>query len=535
MLRSIINASLRFRLLVVAIAAGIIGVGITQLNDAPVDVLPEFTPPYAEVQTEALGLSAQEVEQLITVPLEADLLNGVQGVDVIRSESVPSLSSITMVFEPGTDIYRARQLIEERLTQAHALPNVSAPPTLLQPLSSSSRVMMIGMSSKDISPIDKSVIARWTVQPRLMGVPGVANVAVWGMRDQQLQVQVDPERLRDRDVTLSQVISTSGNAQVVSPLSFLEGSTPGSGGFIETPQQRLQVRNVLEKIADPKELGKVPVEGTGGKLRLSDVSDIKVDHQPLIGDAVVNDADGLLLVVEKFPGANTAEVTEGVEDALEKLSPGLRGMEVDTSVFRPATFIEDAVDNIALTVTIAAVLAALMLAAFLFHWRTVLVALVTIPVSLVAAAVVLDLLGESLNAISFAGLAIGLAVVVGDAVAGAENVSRRLREHRESGAEGSVASVVVEASHEVRSPLAYGDAHRPAGDRARRRDGGPARGVLRAARAGVRPGGRRRDGRRADADARAQPPAGLPRAARRRLAAASTACARATTARFGAS
>ncbi len=276
---------------------------------------------------------------------------------------------------------------------------------------------------------------------------------------------------------------------------------------------------MLEKIADPKELGKVPVEGTGGKLRLSDVSDIKVDHQPLIGDAVVNDADGLLLVVEKFPGANTAEVTEGVEDALEKLSPGLRGMEVDTSVFRPATFIEDAVDNIALTVTIAAVLAALMLAAFLFHWRTVLVALVTIPVSLVAAAVVLDLLGESLNAISFAGLAIGLAVVVDDAVAGAENVSRRLREHRESGADGSVASVVVEATHEVRSPLAYGDAHRPAGDRAGRRDGGPARGVLRAARAGVRAGGRRRDGRRADADARAQPAAGLPRAARRRLAA----------------
>jgi CzcA family heavy metal efflux pump len=456
MLRSIINASLRFRLLVVAIAAGVIGVGIMQLNDAPKDVLPEFTPPYAEVQTEALGLSAEEVEQLITVPLEADLLNGVQGVDVIRSESVPSMSSITMVFEPGTDIYRGRQLIEERLTQAHALPNVSAPPTLLQPLSSSSRVMMIGMSSKDISPIEKSVIARWTVQPRLMGVPGVANVSVWGMRDQQLQVQVDPERLRDQDVTLSQVISTAGNAQVVSPLSFLESSTPGSGGFIETPQQRLQVRNVLEKIADPKELGKIPVEDTGGKLRLSDVSDIKVDHQPLIGDAVVNDADGLLLVVEKFPGANTAEVTAGVEGALDKLSPGLRGVEVDTSVFRPATFIEDAVDNIALTVTIAAVLAAFMLAAFLFHWRTVLVALATIPVSLVAAAVVLDLMGESLNAISFAGLAIGLAVVIGDAVAGAENVSRRLREHRESGADTSVASVVVEASHEVRSPLAYG-------------------------------------------------------------------------------
>ena len=193
MIRAIVRSSLRFRLLVIGIAAGVMVVGIVQLRDAPTDVLPEFTPPYVEVQTEALGLSAEEVEQLITVPLEADLLNGVQGVDVIRSESIPGLSSITMVFEPGTDIYRARQLVAEPLTQAHALPNVSKPPTMLQPLSSSSRVMMIGLSSKALSPIEKSVIARWTVRPRLMGVPGVANVSVWGMRDQQIQVQVDPE------------------------------------------------------------------------------------------------------------------------------------------------------------------------------------------------------------------------------------------------------------------------------------------------------------------------------------------------------
>ena len=148
MIRAIVGASLRFRLLIIGIAAGVMVVGIMQLRDAPVDVLPEFTPPYVEVQTEALGLSAEEVEQLITVPLEADLLNGVQGVDVIRSESIPGLSSITMVFEPGTDIYRARQLVAEPLTQAHALPNVSKPPTMLQPLSSSSRLMMIGLSSE---------------------------------------------------------------------------------------------------------------------------------------------------------------------------------------------------------------------------------------------------------------------------------------------------------------------------------------------------------------------------------------------------
>ena len=260
----------------------------------------------------------------------------------------PGLSSIVLLFEPGTDLYRGRQLVQERLAQAHALPRVSKPPTLLQPLSTSSRVMMVGLSSDEISPIEKSVIARWTLRPRLMGVPGVANVAVWGMRDQQIQVLVDPERLRSRGVTLEHVVRTAGNAQIVSPLSFLQASTPGSGGFIETPQQRLQVRNVLERLARPDELGKVPVERTGGRLRLSDVADVEIGHQPLIGDAVVDDGDGLLLVVEKFPGASTPEVTQGVEEALETLRPGLSGMKTDASILRPATYIHSAIDNLTL-------------------------------------------------------------------------------------------------------------------------------------------------------------------------------------------
>ena len=314
---------------------------------------------------------------------------------------------------------------------------------------------MIGLSSNELSPIERSVIARWTVRPRLMGVPGVANVAIWGMRDQQLQVQVDPERLRDRNVTLPQVIKTAGNAQAVSSLSFLEGSTPGTGGFIDTPQQRLQVRNVLDQIANPDALGKVPVEETGGRLRLTDVADIRIGHQPLIGDAVVNDRDGLLLVVEKFPGASTLEVTHGVEEALDELQPGLSGLRTDTSVFRPATLIDDAIDNLTLTLIIAGLLLALVVAAFLFQWRAVLIALVTLPVSLVAAALVLDLLGESFNAISFAGLAVAIAVVIDDAVVSAENVARRLRAQRADGRDGSTAEVVLQASHEMRSPLAY--------------------------------------------------------------------------------
>lgn len=344
MIRGLVSGSIKLRGLIIGLAATILAVGIATLPDAPADVYPEFTPPYVEIQTESLGLSAAEVEQLITVPLEADLLNGVEGVDVIRSSSTPGLSSIVLVFEKGFDVYKGRQLVQERLTQlgGAAFPNVSKPAVMLPPMSSSSRVMMIGLNSDELTPIQQSVIARWTVRPRLMGVQGVANVAVWGMRDQQIQVQVDPEKLRKEDVTLNQVIRTAGNAQIASPISYLEASVPGTGGFIETPAQRLPIRNVFDNIASPENLGKVPVEDTRGRLRLTDVANVVEAHQPLIGDAVVDGGEGLILVVEKFPGADTAEVTKNVEDELNNLETGLEGMSTDTSIFRPADYVEEA-------------------------------------------------------------------------------------------------------------------------------------------------------------------------------------------------
>ena len=207
MIRGIVGWALQFRFLVVVIAGALIAFGVGQLRNMPVDVLPEFSPPYVEIQTEALGLAAEEVEQLITVPLEQDLLNGVAWLDVIRSESVPGLSSVTLIFEPGTDLYRARQMVAERLSQAAVgLPHVSKSPTMLQPMSSTSRVMIVGLSPKTLSLMQMSVLARWTIAPRLMGVPGVANVAIWGLRDRQLQVQVDPERLRAHNVPLLRVL-----------------------------------------------------------------------------------------------------------------------------------------------------------------------------------------------------------------------------------------------------------------------------------------------------------------------------------------
>jgi CzcA family heavy metal efflux pump len=460
MIRSIIGMSLRFWMLLIAIAVGVMAVGIVQLRNAPVDVLPEFTPPYVEVQTEALGLSANEVEQMITVPLEADLLNGIEGVDVIRSESVSGLSDIVMVFEPGTEIYHARQLVQERLTGATGAAGLaqaySKPPTMINPLSSASRVMMIGIDPNKLSPIEAGVLSHWVIRPRLLGVPGVSNVSIWGLRDQQLQVQVDPEQLQAQGVTLNQVVETTGNAQLVSPLTFLEASTPGTGGFIESPNQRLQVRHVFENFGTPKALGNVTVEDTGGKLRVDDVANVVEEHQPLIGDAIVDGKDGrLLLVVEKFPGANTVEVTGGVEDALNKLQPGLSGMKFDTNVFQPATYIVDALDNLRLAFIIAGILLVLVLAALLFSWRTTLISLVTIPLSLVAAALVLYLRGETFNPIAFAGLAVAIPLIIDDAVVGVHNVARRLSEHRQAGSDRSTADIVLEALAEVRRPTTY--------------------------------------------------------------------------------
>ncbi len=426
MIRALVSTSIRLRGLVIGLAATTMVVGIALLPTTPVDVLPEFTPPYVEIQTESLGLSAAEVEQFLTVPLEADLLNGVEGVDVIRSSSSPGLSSIVLVFEQGFDVYKGRQLVQERLTQlgGAAFPNVSKPPAMLQPLSSSSRVLMIGLKSDKLTPIQQSVLARWTIRPRLMGVQGVANVAVWGMRDQQIQVQVDPEKLRDEGVTLSQVIRTAGNAQIASPVSYLEASVPGTGGFIETPSQRLPIRNVFDNIASPKALGKVPVEDTSGRVRLTDVANVVEQHQPLIGDAVVDDGDGLILMVEKFPGADTQEVTERIQAELDGLAPGLTGVVTDTSIFRPADYVAAAKDNLGVTGGIALALLVLALVALVRRWRQALISLVVIPTALVTAGLVLHWTGGTFNVISIAGLALALTVVIDAAVAGADSLSR---------------------------------------------------------------------------------------------------------------
>ena len=453
MIRLILRSSMQFRYLVVVVAGILMLSGINQLRKMPVDVLPEFSPPFVEIQTEALGLSAEEVEQMITVPMEQDLLAGVAWLDVIRSESVPGLSSILIYFEPGTDLYRARQMVSERLAQAAVgIPHVSKPPAMIQPTSSASRLMIVGLSSKNLSLIDIGVLARWTIAPRLLGVPGVANVAIWGSRDRQLQVLVDPEKLQAQNVSLGQVIETTGNALWVSSLSFLEASSPGTGGFIDTPNQRLGIWHVLP-ISSPEDLAQIPVEGTS--LILADVAEIVEDHQPLIGDAVVNDSSSLLLVIEKLPGTNTLEVTKGVEDALAALKPGFADIEFDATLFRPATFIEMIIANITRTLVIGGLLAVVFLGLFFHGWRTALISLVAILMSLVTTLFVLYLRGATLNAMVLAGLVIALGLIIDDVIVDIDHIVQRLRKNRQDGSPKSTESVILESSAETRGALFF--------------------------------------------------------------------------------
>lgn len=457
MFRWIIDSSLQLRFVVLGFAAALVVFGTLQLKKMPVDVFPEFAPPLVQVQTEAIGLSAEEVESLITLNLE-ELLSGVPWLKSIRSESVTGLSSILLTFDRGTDIMKARQMIQERLTLAYTLPNVAQPPVILQPLSATSRFMMIGISSDKVEPTELSLLARWTIKPRLLGVPGVANVAIWGQRLRQLHVQIDPNRLHDARVTQEDVIATAGDALWVSPLTFLKGSAPGTGGWIDNPNQRLGVQHTMP-IESPEDMSKVAVAPahlllSGKSMSLGEIAEVSFAHPPLIGDAVLKNGNGVLLVIEKFPSANTLEVTRGVDQTLAELSRGLPGVQVDSNVFRLASYVEDSISNLTLAIIAAAILVILVIGAFLFDWRSALVSIVSIPLSLLAGVIALYLTGATINTMILAGLVVALAVVIDDAVVDVEALLRRLRERKAGGA--SIASIIYETTIETRSAAVYG-------------------------------------------------------------------------------
>jgi CzcA family heavy metal efflux pump len=455
MIRWIVGSSLKFRFIVIAAGAAMMFFGAQQLRAMPVDAFPEFAPPRVEIQTTCLGLSAAEVEALVTVPLE-QTLNGMPDLDIIRSKSVPQLSSIELLFEQGTDLMHARQLVEERMaTVVPTLPTWAAPPVMMPPTSTTSRVVKIGVSSKTLPLTRLSTIAYWKIRARLLRVPGVANVAIWGERLQQYHVQVDPERMRAENVSLEQVMETTADSLDAGLLKFSSGAVIGTGGFFDTHSQRLAVKHVLP-IVTPNDLAKVPLEGARRKdARLADVANVVEGHQPLAGDAVVNDGPGLLLIVEKFPWGNTLDVTSGVQNAIDQMRPGLAGIEIDTHIFRAANFIETSIDNLTRALVIGALLVILVLGAFLFEWRAALISVVAIPLSLLAAGLTLYVRGATVNVMVLAGLVIALGVVVDDAIIDVENIMRRLRQRRAEDGDESAVRIILEATLEVRSAMVY--------------------------------------------------------------------------------
>ena len=458
MIRWIISSSLQFRVLVVGIAIALVVLGSMQLQKMPVDVFPEFAAPTVEVQTEAIGLSAKEVENLITLNLE-ELLSGVPWLDSVRSESVTGLSSIVLTFERGTDLIKARQMVQERLTLAYTLPNVAQPPTILQPLSATSRFMMVGISSDEVEPTELSMIARWTIKPKLVGVSGVANVAIWGQRLRQLQVHIDPDRLRDAHIMQQDIIATAGDALWVSPLTFLKASAPGTGGWIDNANQRLGVNHRMP-ITTPEDMAKVALAPqhlllSGKTMSLGDVAEVTYSHPPLIGDAIVNGGNGLMLVVEKLPSANTLEVTRGVEQALAELKRGLPGVTIDTTVFRLASYVEDSIFNLTKVLVIGTLLVVLVMGVFLLNWPSALIGIVTIPLSLLAALLVLHWTGATINTMILAGLILALTVVIDEAVVTIGKLVTKLRECSADNKD-SMAKLIYEAIVETRSVAIYG-------------------------------------------------------------------------------
>ncbi|HYB13362.1 MAG TPA: efflux RND transporter permease subunit, partial [Myxococcota bacterium] len=446
MLRAIVSFCLRFRGVVIALAAIVLVQGVEAARHSKLDVFPEFVPPQVVVQTEAPGFAAEQVETLVTTPVEA-AIGGLSRLASLRSESIQGLSVVTVVFEEGTDIFRARQLLAEKLAGASArLPQGAHPPTMSPPTSSTMDLLKIGLVSDRLSPIALRALADWTLRPRLLAVPGVAQVTVFGGEVRQLQIQVEPDRLQAHGLGLAEVLAAA------------RASTGVLGaGFIDTPNQRV-VLETQGQALEPYALGQVEVARRGAAVvRLRDVARVVEAGAPKFGDALIQGRPGVLLTMLSQHGANTLEVTQAAERALLELRPVLdrAGVTLYPSLHRPATFIETALHNLRSSLLLGALLVAIVLFAFLGHGRTALISLSAIPLSLLSAVMILNALGQTLNTMTLGGLAIAIGEVVDDAIIDVENIFRRLRENEERGRPRSALRVVLEASLEVRRAIVF--------------------------------------------------------------------------------
>jgi CzcA family heavy metal efflux pump len=446
MLSRIVGWALRRRGVVIALAFTLLAYGIYSLTKAQYDVLPNFAPAQVTVRTEAPGLSAEQVEMLVTQPIE-NAINGSPGIAVIRSQSIQGFSSIVVVFQYTTDIYRIREILAERLVGITSiLPKGVQTPILTPPTSSAGTVMAVALTSGKRSPMTVRTVADWTVRQRLLAVPGVANIAVFGGEVRQMQIQYDPERLIEHHLTVADLLAAARNATGVL-----------GAGFIDTPNQRLILQSQGQSNEAAEIAGTVLARVAGKNLTIGDVAHVVAAPAPSVGSSSIEGKPAVLLVISSQPGTNTLAVTARLEQALAELRPALaaENITLHTNLFRPASFVLIALRNIRTSLLLGAVLVIIILFLFLFDLRTAAISCTAIPLSLLTAAVALSRFGFSLNTMTLGGLAIAIGEVVDDAVIDVENILRRLRENRGTAAPRPVARVVLDASLEVRGAVVY--------------------------------------------------------------------------------
>ncbi|MBI5363856.1 MAG: efflux RND transporter permease subunit [Planctomycetes bacterium] len=446
MLNALVRLALARRGVVIALAAFLVVWGVWTAMHARLDVLPDFAPPQVVVQTECPGLSAEQVELLVTRPVEASMA-GSAHLEALRSQSIQGLSIVTATFKDGTDPHLARQLLAQQISEAESrLPAGVAPPRMTPLTSATMDVLKIGLVSDRMEPRALRAWAQWTLRPRLLSVPGVATASLFGGEVERLEVQVLPERLAAFDLTLAEVADAARQATGVR-----------GAGFVDTPNQRLVVET-RGQFGTPEELANVVLRVRDGvTLRLGDVARVVVSGAPKFGDALVQGRPGVLVTLLSQYGAYTLDVTLGLEAALAELQPvfDAQGITVHPRMHRPATFIEHALGNLETALLLGAALVDLVLLLFLFDLRTAFISLTAIPLSLFAALVVLHESGATLNTITLGGLAIALGEVVDDAIIDVENILRRLRENARLPSPRSAAAVVLDASIEVRGAVVY--------------------------------------------------------------------------------
>ncbi len=443
---AVIAFSIRFRGVVITLACLLLGYGVFSLFGAKYDVFPEFAPPQVSIQTEAPGLTPEQVEMLVTTPIETQI-NGVPGIQKLISTSIQGLSVVNVFFDSASNIYLDRQVVAERLAvAAQQLPQGVKAPAMTPLISSTGRVVVAGLTSATHSLMELKTVAEWSIRPRLLAVPGVGNISVFGSDTRSLQIQVRPDQLARYRLGMNDVLAAAQKATGVR-----------GAGFIDTANQRIVFQSEGQSLT-PHQLARTVLLTQGAaRLTLGDIANVVEAPEPPIGAAAIDGAPGVVINVEEQFGANTIEVTRGVEAALAELAPSLReqGIALRGDLFRAANFIDTAMGNIRSSIYVGGALVIVVLTLFLFDLRTAAIAIAAIPLSLIAGIIVFEQLGGTLNTMTLGGLAIAVGVVVDDAVIGVENIVRRLRENRERPDPRSAARVVLDATFEVRSPVVY--------------------------------------------------------------------------------